>query len=113
MLIDFNAIETTVVPQMRGGEKETHLKSYTDDLAKVMRGKLIPGASIGLHTHAANSEVIYILSGTGKVLCDGVYEPLSAGSCHYCPKGHAHSLINDSDEDLTFFAVVPEHEGGR
>ena len=48
--------------------------------------------------------------GTGKVLCDGVYEPLSAGSCHYCPKGHNHSLMNDSEEDLTFFAIVPVHE---
>ena len=67
-----------------------------------------PGASIGLHTHQGNSEIIYILSGAGKVLCDGAYEPLSAGSCHYCPKGHAHSLINDSDGELAFFAVVPE-----
>ena len=29
------------------------------------------------------------------------------GDCHYCPKGHTHSLINNSDEDLVFFAVVP------
>ncbi len=26
----------------------------------------------------------------------------------YCPKGHPHSLVNDSDADLVFFAVVPE-----
>ena len=52
-----------------------------------------------------------MISGTGKVLCGGACEPLSAGSCHYCPKGHEHSLINDSaegGEDLVFFAVVPE-----
>ena len=74
-----------------------------------MRGKLEPGSSIGLHTHEGSSETIYILSGTGKVLYDGEYEPLSAGSCHYCPQGHAHSLMNDSDGDLIFLAVVPEH----
>ena len=45
----------------------------------------------------------------GKVLCGGEYEPLAPGSCHYCPKGCAHSLINDSGADLVFFAVVPEH----
>ena len=28
--------------------------------------------------------------------------------CHYCPKGHTHSLMNDSDAELEFFAVVPE-----
>lgn len=113
MLIDFNAISESVIPNMRGGEKEVHVHMYTDSLCKIMKGTLIPGASIGLHTHESNSEVIYILSGTGKILYDGAYEPLGPGSCHYCPKGHAHSLINDSNGDLVFFAVVPEHEGGN
>lgn len=109
MLIDFNMIPEKVVPNMRGGEKEAYIRSVADGLCKIIRGKLVPGGTVGLHTHEQDSETIYILSGTGKVLCDGVYEPLSAGSCHYCPKGHAHSLINDSEEDLCFFAVVPQH----
>jgi oxalate decarboxylase/phosphoglucose isomerase-like protein (cupin superfamily) len=46
--------------------------------------------------------------GTGRVLMDGEYEKLEAGMCHYCPKGHTHSLMNDSDAELEFFAVVPE-----
>ncbi len=107
MLIDFTAIPETVIPHMRGGEKEAAVHMYQDGLGKLMRGRLIPGASIGLHTHEASSEVIYILSGKGRVLYDGGSEPLSPGSVHYCPKGHAHSLINDSDGDLEFFAVIP------
>ena len=63
---------------------------------------------IGLHTHDTSSEIIYILNGTGKVLYDGEYESVSEGLCHYCPKGHSHSLINDSKSNLVFFAVVPE-----
>lgn len=110
MLIDFNSIQKKVIPNMRGGEKEAAMRIYADDWCKIIQGKLIPGASIGLHTHENDSETIYILSGTGKVLCDGAYEPLSAGSCHYCPKGHEHSLINDSEEDLCFFALVPVHQ---
>ena len=108
MLIDFQAITEQVIPHMRGGEKEVAARMYTDELGKIMRGKLIPGASIGLHTHDTSSEVIYILEGRGKVLYEGAYEEVSAGSCHYCPKGRAHSLINDSEEDLIFFAVIPE-----
>lgn len=108
MKIAFETMEETVIPRMRGGEKEVRARMYSDPTTKIMRGTLPPGASIGLHTHETNSEVIYILSGTGKVLCDGTYEPLAPGSCHYCPKGHAHSLINDSGEELVFFAVVPE-----
>lgn len=108
MLIDFAAIEEKAIPHMRDGEKEANMRIYADELGKIMRGRLVPGASIGLHTHDTSSEIIYVLSGAGKVLCDGAYEPVCAGICHYCPKGHAHSLINDSQEELTFFAVVPE-----
>ena len=110
MLIDFNAIPERVVPHMRGGEQEAHIRDFADDLCKIILGKLVPGGTVGLHTHEDDSETIYILSGTGKVLYDGEYETLSAGSCHYCPKGHAHSLINNGEEDLCFFAVVPKHE---
>ena len=65
MLIEFDKMETTVIPHMRGGEKEVSAQMYTDSLGKIMRGTLIPGASIGLHTHETSSEIIYILSGTG------------------------------------------------
>ena len=113
MLIHFDAMEDTVIEHMRGGAGRVIARMHTDPNAKIMRGTLEPGCSIGLHTHETNSEVIYILSGTGKVLCDGTYEPLAAGSCHYCPQSHQHSLINDSDGLLTFFAVVPEHGPAR
>ncbi len=107
MLIDFNAMEETITPKFLGGEGTFHAQMRVDELGKIMCGALEPGSSIGLHTHDASSEIIYILAGKGKVLYDGEYEPLSAGSCHYCPKGHSHSLINDSDALLEFFAVVP------
>ena len=95
MLIDFSTLEEMKIPHFRNGEK-------------VMSGSLEPGASIGMHTHETSSEIIYILSGDGKVVCDGETEVLHAGSCHFCPKGHTHSLINDSGADLTFFADIPE-----
>ena len=109
MLIPFDQMEETVLQRMRDGEGFVASRMYQDSNNKIMRGRLEPGCSIGLHTHQSNSEVIYILSGAGKVLCDGEYEPLTAGSCHYCPQGHTHSLINDSDGPLVFLAVVPEH----
>ena len=100
MNIDFSSIPETVIPHMRGGEKEFRVRSFSDELCKIMRGRLIPGASLGLHSHDASCEVIYILSGTGRILYDDGCETLGPGSCH--------SLINDGDRDLEFFAVVPE-----
>jgi len=108
MLIDFKNLEETIIPHMRGGEKEFAVKSFTDGKCKIMHGRLIPGASIGLHTHETNCEVIYVLRGSGKVLFDNELHPVTVGSCNYCPKGSGHSLINDGAEDLVFFAVIPE-----
>ena len=107
MLIDFKAIEEVRLPGFRGGEKDTIARLFTDDLSnRIMYGKLEPGASIGYHKHENDSEMIYILHGKGKALYEDGEEALTAGVCHYCPKDHSHSLINNSDEDLIFFAVV-------
>ncbi len=108
MIIDLNTWEEQVIPNFRGGEKEITVRMFQDDLNKIAHGTLKPGATVGLHSHETSSEIIYILQGTGKALYDGAYFPVSAGVCHYCPKGHEHSLINDSEEDLIFIAVVPE-----
>ena len=110
MRIDFEQLDETIIPQFYGGEKETVARMYADAHNKIMLGHLEPGASIGLHAHQTSSEMIYILSGSGTALCDGVTEAMQPGCCHYCPKGHTHSLINTGSEPLLFFAVVSEQE---
>ena len=109
MLLNFEQIEEKVVPHMRGGEGEMIHRMFVNEDTKIMRGRLTPGSTIGLHTHETDSEMICVLSGAGKVLCDGEYEPLAAGSVHYCPRGHEHSLINDGTEDLVILAMIPTH----
>lgn len=108
MKIDFNEIEIKAIPAFKGGEKEFRVQMYTDPTIKIMCGRLIPGASIGLHTHQGNSEIMFILEGSGHVLYDGEKILLKAGDAHYCPQGHSHSLVNDSDSDLVFKACVPQ-----
>lgn len=108
MIIDFTKMEETVLPAFKGGEKEMRAHMYVDESNRIMRCRLIPGASIGLHTHEESSEVLFILEGNGKAVYDGTEECVSAGMCHYCPKGHSHMLVNDMDADLIFYAVVPQ-----
>ncbi|WP_455541991.1 cupin domain-containing protein [Intestinibacter sp.] len=109
MIIDFNKVEEQVIPNFKGGEKEFNAKMNVDENNKIISGRLQPGASIGEHTHETNSEIIFFISGKGKVIYDGKEERVEAGLCHYCPQGHTHTLINDSDAELTFCAVIPEH----
>ncbi len=108
MNIDFKNTEPTAIPNFKGGEKFLSAKMYFDGKNRILHGCLEPGATIGMHKHETNSEIIYILSGSGKTITDGVEEKICAGMVHYCEKGHTHSLINDSEADLVFFAVVPE-----
>ena len=120
MKVEFGAIEETAIPGFKGGEGVTHARMFADGRNRIMRGRLEPGCSIGLHTHEGSSEIVYVLSGTGKALYgggeerldpggEGGEERLAPGDCHYCPEGHAHSLINDGTQTLKFFAVVPQH----
>lgn len=108
MIIDFHSMEETVMPNFLDGEGALRAKMFVDERNRILHGVLEPGCSIGYHTHETSSEIIYILSGTGVVKVEDGEEPVKAGQCHYCPKGHAHSLINNSEGLLEFFAVVPQ-----
>ena len=108
MKIQFNALPVKKLEHFYGGEGALHANMHVDERNKILYGRLAVGASIGYHQHETSSEIIYILSGTGKTVTDGVEEILTAGDCHYCEKGHFHSLANAGDQDLIFFAVVPQ-----
>lgn len=108
MIIKFNEIKETELKAFYGGEGALIANMYVDENNKILRGKLVPGATVGLHKHETSAEIIFILSGKGKSVCDGKEEFLLAGDCHYCPKGSEHCLINVGEENLIFFAVVPQ-----
>ncbi len=107
MKLEFDKMQEKRLPEFKGGVGDFIAKMHTDELGKIIYGKLEPGSSIGYHKHETDSEIIYILEGKAKCLYDDGEERLSAGECHYCPKGHGHSLINDGAELVVFFAVVP------
>lgn len=108
MIIDYNSEEFKEFPKFKDGEGALMAKMFFDGTNRVLRAYLEPGSSIGYHKHETNSEIIFILEGNGKVLYEDGEERVCAGQVHYCEKGHSHSLINDSDKRLEFFAVVPE-----
>ena len=60
MIIDFSKIEELAHPNFKGGEKDYHSRMFSDDRVKIMKGRLTPGASIGLHTHTTDMEVILL-----------------------------------------------------
>ena len=108
MKIEFAKMEEKLLPNFKGGEKSTIAHMFVDPLCRIMRGRLESGGSIGLHTHEDSCEIVYCFSGSAKVIYDGAEERLNAGEAHYCPKGHSHTVINDTDGEMQFLAIVPQ-----
>lgn len=108
MIIRQEDLEISHLESFKGGEKHLEARMFFDGTNRILtRARLIPGASIGMHTHNDSCEVIFILEGCGSILEDGTKKAVQAGDCLYCPKDGSHSLVNDSESDLVFCAVVP------
>ncbi|MCM1561806.1 MAG: cupin domain-containing protein [Butyrivibrio sp.] len=108
MLIDFNEITERKGPGMNGGTGELSAKMYIAEQGKIIPCRIHIGGSIGLHLHTTSDDINYIISGTGKAICDGQEEALVQGVCHICKKGSEHSIINTGNEDLVMITVVVE-----
>ena len=108
MLIDFNAQKERVFHGMNGGEGDVCAKMYMNSSGKVIVSRIAPASSIGLHTQTTSNDINFVVSGTGIAVCDGAEEVLTAGVCHYCPKGSSHMIQNTGAEDLVLYTVVQE-----
>lgn len=108
MRVDFDQIKEEVINNFNGGKGHITLKRTTKKDVTVISARLAPNSTVGMHKHMVDSETIYVISGKGKTICDGETEILKAGSVSICPVGCSHCLINDGEEDLVFFAVVPK-----
>ena len=73
-----------------------------------MFGKITlqPGCSIGYHVHEGDSELFYIMSGTGVYSDNGTMHTVTAGDVTICPAGAGHGIANESDQVLELIAVI-------
>ena len=107
MKIEFGGLTEKRIEEFNGGKGAINLKSIDKNDDKFLSARLEPGSSVGMHKHTDTSEIIIILSGKAKAICDGETEMLVAGSCHFCPRGSSHTLMNIGEDDLVFVAAVP------
>lgn len=108
MLLDFNSMQEITCPGMNDGTGTMSSRMYVDAENRMVYCRIHPGSSIGMHTHNGSADINYVISGHGRAICDGEEEMLVPGTCHYCRNGQAHSIINDGNEDLIIFTVVPK-----
>ena len=77
MLLDFNEIKEIKVPGMNNGTGMMTAKMYMGKQGKIIPCSIHAGGSIGLHKHETSDDINYVISGSGKAICDGKEEILS------------------------------------
>lgn len=109
MIIDPKTVEEITLQNFKGGKGPLLTRNYVDDKCKIMFSTLPAGSTSGLHTHISNCEIVYVISGTPTFVYDGKTEIVYPGQVHYCPEGHSHYMENNTDADVKYLAIVPEH----
>jgi quercetin dioxygenase-like cupin family protein len=97
-IVDETSIEALDLPgrQLRWvvtGEN-TGAKHCTMAVIEVQPGQTVRPA----HSHPNGEEIIYIIQGSGRVMIEGVAEPVKAGCAVLFPQGNVHMLQNSGSE---------------
>jgi mannose-6-phosphate isomerase-like protein (cupin superfamily) len=73
------------------------------------------GGDIGMETHDNVEQLIFIASGRGKAILDGVESVVQPGDVIVATPGTRHDIVNTGAEALRIYTVYspPNHIGGR
>ena len=97
---------------MRDGDGTVQLTSLASPEELNNKGRLFskitlqPGVSIGYHLHDKDTELFYILSGSGEYNDNGELVTVKAGDVTICPAGTCHGIANKGEEVLELVAVI-------
>lgn len=67
-----------------------------------------PGGYVREHAHDRNEEVIFVVSGKGRAVVEGVSYPMQPGSAFFIGRNRRHMFINEGTEDIFWtWLIVP------
>jgi mannose-6-phosphate isomerase-like protein (cupin superfamily) len=110
-----NTQTTETREHMRGGTGTVTIRHYftKDELNPRCRLcallTLPPGASIGLHEHAAEDEIYIVNSGTGIITDTGADRPIGPGDAILTGNGASHAVRNNGSTELVITAVIIQY----
>lgn len=87
---------------------------YTGAKSQLVAMNIPVGGDIGAETHAHVEQVLYIQSGEGKTILDGVETVIGAGDIVIVSPGVHHNIVNTGTTPLTIATVYapPNHVDG-
>ena len=88
---------------------------FTGARSQLVVMSIPPGGDIGLETHAHVEQLIFIASGQGKAVVNGVETPLTVGDVVVATPRSRHNVVNTGSMPLQIYTVYapPNHLDGR
>ncbi|MEN9561019.1 MAG: hypothetical protein RIQ56_292 [Candidatus Parcubacteria bacterium] len=86
---------------------------YTTKNSQLVLMSLKPGEEIGEEVHHLD-QFLRFEAGKGKVVLDGIEQPVAADEAVVIPKGTRHNVINTGADELKLYTIYspPEHHDG-
>lgn len=98
-------------------QKNTYFRKvvFTGEKNQLVVMDIKPGEDIGEEIHKYTEQVLFLLSGTGKSVIDGVEQLFQSGDIAIVLRGIKHNFINTGDDSLKICTIYtpPHHLDGR
>lgn len=82
------------------GETSRAVRLVDDDAVSILVNCMLEGGELKSHLHRTHAETEYFIRGEGRLLVDGRWVEIGAGSLHYNPAGAVHAIRNTGKEPL-------------
>ena len=102
---------------VKATQENTHFRQvlFTGERSQLVVMDIKPGEDIGEETHAHVEQNLYLLSGHGKFILNGIEKPFEPGDVVVVTPGTRHNFVNTGTESLKIFTTYspPNHVDGR
>ncbi|HEY6558835.1 MAG TPA: cupin domain-containing protein [Polyangiaceae bacterium] len=112
--IDARPFQTNVLEEAQKNEAYRRVL-FTGVRSQLTLMTIPPGGDIGLESHRHVEQLIFIASGQGKAVVNGVETPLAAGDVLVATPNTRHNVVNTGSVSLRIYTVYapPNHVDGR
>jgi mannose-6-phosphate isomerase-like protein (cupin superfamily) len=108
------AFRTDILQAARSNEDYRRVL-FTGTKSQVALMTIPEGGDIGPETHLNVEQLIFIASGQGKAVLNGVESPVAAGDLVVATPGTRHDIVNTGTQPLRIYTIYtpPNHIEGR
>jgi mannose-6-phosphate isomerase-like protein (cupin superfamily) len=112
--VDVRPFQTNILAEAAKNESYRRVL-FTGERSQLVVMSIPPGGDIGVETHAHVEQLLFIASGQGKAIVNGVETPLTVGDVVVATPRARHDIVNTGSAPLQIYTVYapPNHLDGR